>query len=185
MKGSEKDSTPSVPEVSSSQYIPNPPNAFTPEFLKRVGERDEPLTAGEADMAGPWQIEEIPGSGWGLFRLGEGSARRFRPFAVFRRRSVALLAAAILPGTGRDAAFRLQVDPELAGYAVVASGELVGHLALFDDQVIAGLHVAEMLVRSPESLARLLEAAGAITLERAGAILDLQVAGPEGRPAPD
>ncbi len=179
MKGSEENSTPSVPDVSSSQYPVNPANAFTPEFLKRVGERDEPLTAGEADMAGPWQLEEIPGSGWGLFRLGEEPARRFRPFAVFRRRSVALLAAAILPGTGRDAAFRLQVDPELAGYAVVGSGELVGHLALFDDRLIEALHVAEMLVRSPESLARLLEAAGAIALERAGAILDRQVAGPE------
>ncbi len=179
MKGSEKDSIPSVPEVSSSQYIPNPPNAFTSEFLKRVGERDEPFMAGEADMAGPWQLEEIPGSGWGLFRLGEDSARRFRPFAVFRRRSVALLAAAILPGTGRDPAFRLQLDPELAGYAVVGSGELVGHLALYDDRVIEALHVAEMLVRSPESLARLLEAAGAIALERTGAILDRQLAGQE------
>ena len=39
----------------------------------------------------------------------------------------------------RDRAFRLQLDPELAGYAVVSSGELVGHLALFDEEVIHGL----------------------------------------------
>lgn len=171
MRGSDESNTPSVPSVPGSKNN----NAFTPEFLKRLGERDEPLTAGEADMAGPWLMEEIPGAGWGLFRLGEGTARQFRPFAVFRRQSVALLAAAILPGTGRDPAFRLQLDPELAGYAVVSAGELVGHLALFDERVLDALCVVEALVRSPESLAYLLEAAGAIALERAGAILDGRV----------
>lgn len=36
---------------------------------------------------------------------------------------------------------------------------------------------SECLVRSPESLANLLEAAGGLALERAGAILDARVAG--------
>lgn len=173
MQGSDESNTPSVPTVPVSGN-----NAFTFEFLKRVGERDEPVTAGEADVAGPWRLEEIPGAGWGLFRLGETAARRFRPFAVFRSRPVALLAAAVLPGTGRDPAFRLQLDPELSGYAVVSGGELAGHLALFDESVISALHVAEAIVRSPEALANLLEAAGSIALERAGAILDQRVAGP-------
>lgn len=48
-------------------------------------------------------------------------------------------------------------------------------LALFDENVIQGLHVAEMVVCSPESLAYLLEGEGAIALERAGAILDGRV----------
>ena len=68
----------------------------------------------------------------GRYRLGEGLARRFRPAAVFRDRSLALLAGAALPGTGRDAAFRLGSEPERAGYPVRdITGEVVGHLQLF------------------------------------------------------
>ena len=55
------------------------PNAFTPWFLRRIGERDEPPTAGEADVAGPWRIEPIPGEGFGLFREGESLERGFGP----------------------------------------------------------------------------------------------------------
>jgi hypothetical protein len=44
-------------------------NAFTHPFLQRLGELDEPPSAGEADVAGPWDVEEIPG--FGLFRKGE------------------------------------------------------------------------------------------------------------------
>lgn len=48
------------------------PNAFTPAFLQRLGELDEPPSAGEADVAGPWNVEEIPGFGFGLFRPRRG-----------------------------------------------------------------------------------------------------------------
>jgi hypothetical protein len=47
--------------------------------------------------------------------------------------------------------------------------------ALFDESLIEALHVVETLVRAPESLANLLEAAGPIALERAGAILEERV----------
>jgi hypothetical protein len=154
-----------------------PSNAFTSTFLQRLGERDEPPTAGEADAAGPWHLEEVPGAGWGLFRLGESRERGRRPAAVFRRRSLALLAAAVLPGTGRDAAFRLSGEAAPSGFAIEAGhgGEVVGFSALFDEGLIAALHVAESLARSPESLAAFLEAAGQVALERAGAILDERV----------
>lgn len=155
------------------------PNAFDSRFLQRIGERDEPLTGPEADVAGPWIIEEIPGSGFGLFRNGEGLARAFRPTAVFGSRAHALLAAAVLPGTGRDVAFRLGGDPEDAGYPLRdSSGTVAGHLRLFDQSLSDALHVVETLVRSPEALANLLEAAGGLALERAGAILDQRFAAP-------
>jgi hypothetical protein len=51
----------------------------------------------------------------------------------------------------------------------------VGHLELFDQNLMEALHVVESLLRSPEALAGLLEAAGQIALERAGAILDERV----------
>jgi hypothetical protein len=158
---------------------PSSRNAFTPEFLQRIGERDEPLTAAEADVAGPWRVEEMPGVGWGLYRAGEGAARQFRPFGVFRDHAVALLFAAVLPGTGRDKAFRLHKEPEGAGYAVESGsdGRPIGYLALFDETLVEAAHTVECLVHQPESLATLLEAAGGLALERAGAILDVRVPG--------
>jgi hypothetical protein len=162
-------------------------NAFTPEFLQRIGERDEPLTAGEADVAGPWTVEEMPGVGWGLFRAGEGQARGYRPFGVFRERAVALLFAAVLPGTGRERAFRLRKEPERGGYGIELSpdGRMIGFLALFDEPLVDAAHAVESLMRQPESLANLLEAAGGVALERAGAILEARVTGrgPESPPA--
>jgi hypothetical protein len=161
---------------SSDDSIPSSRNAFSPSFLHRIDERDEPPTAGEADAAGPWRVLELPGRGFGLFRAGESPARGHRPAAVLRQRWLALLAAAVLPGTGRDAAFRLQKDSGPEGFAVEdGSGEIVGHLELFDPNLIEALHFAEGLLRSPETLAVLLEAAGQVALERAGAILDERI----------
>ena len=151
-------------------------NAFSPSFLHRIGERDEPVTAGEADVAGPWHVEELPGGGHGLYRLGESRERGFEPYAVFRSRAHALLAAAVLPGTGRDPAYRLQKEGGSQGFAIeTPDGELVGHCALFDENLIAALSLGDSLLRLPECLAGLLEAAGAVALERAGVILDGRV----------
>jgi len=57
---------------------------------------------------------------------------------------------------------------------------VVGHLELFDQNLLEALHVVESLLRSPEALAGLLEAAGQIALERAGAILDERIGGTAG-----
>ena len=149
------------------------PNAFSSRFLRRFNQRDEPLTAGEADAAGPWFIEEIPAVGYGLFRAGESLGRGFRPAAVFPDRWLALVAAAVLPGTGRDPLFRLATEPDASGYGVALDdGAVVGHLDLFDEPLMEAVNVAVSLVRSPWSLAYLLEAAGPLCLERCGAILD-------------
>jgi len=130
------------------------PNAFTRGFLTRIGELDEPPSAGEADVAGPWEVEDLPGFGYGLFRKGETWNRNFQPVAVFHRRPIALLAAAVLPGTGRDAAFRLADKMTSAGFAVTDStGQLAGHVALFNEPLIAALHVVELIISSPDSLA--------------------------------
>jgi hypothetical protein len=147
-------------------------NVFTPSFLERLGERDEPPTAGEADVAGPWRVEEIPG-GFGVFRVSESAGRGFPPYAVFTARPLALLAAALLPGTGREAAFHLQKEAGPAGYTVTErGGDEVGHLQLFDEKLIDTLNVLDALLRMPEALAGVLEAAGAVALERAGVILE-------------
>jgi hypothetical protein len=151
---------------------PDCTNAFSPSFLEQLMDRDEPPTGGEADVAGPWRIEPIPGLGFGLFRIGESLGRGFRPAAVFPDRWLALLAAAVLPGTGRDALLRLNKHPDAEGYGVVLDdGEVVGHFELFDEALLDALNVTASLVRSPQALAYLLEAAGPAALERCGAIL--------------
>ncbi len=151
----------------------HPANAFSAEFLRRFEERDEPPTGSEADVAGPWFVEPIPGIGFGLFRAGESLARGFRPAAVFPDRWLALLAAAVLPGTGRDPLLRLDKEPDALGYGVALDdGEVVGHFELFDETLLDAVNVAIGLARSPWSLAFLLEAAGPLALERCGAILE-------------
>jgi hypothetical protein len=119
----------------------------------------------------------MPGRRFGVFRLGESPERGHRPTAVFRERWTALLAAAVLPGTGRDAELRLSKDLEPDGFAVETGngGQTVGHLELFDERLIEALHVVTALARSPEALANVLEAAGQVALERAGTILDERV----------
>ena len=144
---------------------------FVKEFLGRLGERNEPASAAEADVAGPWDIEELRYTCYGLYRRGESSAGGHRPAATCKDRALALLAAAALPGTGREPLFHLQKNPTPEGYVLEAGAEVVAHLAYFDEKLVEALHVLECVLRSPEAIAHILEAAGAVALERAGAIL--------------
>src|SRR6185369_16798476 len=99
-------------------------NIFLKEFLARLGERNEPVSAAEADVAGPWDVEELRFTCYGVYRRGESSARGHRPAAICKYRALALLAAAALPGTGREALFHLQKDPTSEGYALEVGGEV-------------------------------------------------------------
>src|SRR5829696_3015949 len=184
------------PQVSTVPTHPHLPNAFTVSFLGRLAERDEPPTAGDADVAGPWRVESIPGQGFGLFWVGESLARGFAPTAVYPTRWLALLMAGILPGTGKDPLLLLSKQPNSDGVypvALAAGGDdgddggdgggdgpggraPVGFLQLFDERAIDALNVVIHLLQAPESLAFVLEAAGGVTLERCGAILDERLA---------
>jgi hypothetical protein len=148
-----------------------PTNAFEETFLAAIDQLDEPMTAAEAEAAGPWALLAMPNGDWGVFRRGQ-SPERDVPVASFRRRETALLAAAVLPGTGRDPLFRLAPEPDTKGYLLTgSSGEATGHTRLFDENLRDALHVAECLVRNPEALARLLEAAGGVALRETGRLL--------------
>jgi hypothetical protein len=165
---------------------PHLPNAFAASFLGRLAERDEPITAGDADVAGPWRIEPLPGHGFGLFRVGESLTRGFAPTAVFPSRWLALLAAAILPGTGKDPLLLLSKEADADGvYPVTLAGGgdgdggddgPVGVFQLFEEKSVDAMNVLIHLLQSPESLAYVLEAAGSAALERCGAILAERVA---------
>jgi hypothetical protein len=168
MQGKDQNTIPSVPDVPSSH------NAFAASFLRRFAEVDEPPTAGEADTAGPWRIVEIPGEGFGLFREGESLQRGYLPAAVFADRSLAVVAAAVLPGTGREPMLRLSNQPDEDGFYAVTleDGTVVGRFHLYDQPLLDAMNGALQVIRLPGSLAYLNEAAGPVTLVRCGAILD-------------
>jgi len=98
--------------------------------------------------------------------------------AVFADRFLALLTAAALPGTGRDSLLSLAGDPDPDGwgYAVrLDDGTVVGHLAQFDEDLIDSVNCLVSIVHSAGSLAYELEAAGAVALERCGALLEERI----------
>ena len=97
MRGSKNRSTPSLPPIPSLL-----PNAFNPDFLRRFRARDVLApSAGEANAAGPWVIEELSPEVFEVSRVGMGYARGYFPTAVFVDRWLALVAAAVLPGLGQ------------------------------------------------------------------------------------
>jgi hypothetical protein len=110
-------------------------NAFNVEFLQRMDEIGEPDGAHEADVAGPWAVRPVlyhGATGFAVLReweslqekgaggAGTGNAPDV-PYAVFRRREMALLTAAVLPATGRELLFRLDTEPDAQGFPVIAS----------------------------------------------------------------
>jgi hypothetical protein len=169
------------PNHSSTRVPPATPNAWSPDFLRRLDDRDEPPTAHEAEVAGIAVILPVPGRGFCLYLPGERPELGHLPVACFTERWRALLAAAVLPGTGRDPAYRLRTEEDAGGFALVAGldregkPKTAGHLRLFDEPWAAALAVADALLRSPEGLALLLEAAGKVALARAGTILEARV----------
>lgn len=162
---------------SSVSNPPSHPNAFTAEFLRRLLERDESPTGAEADVAGPWRIEEIPGRGFGLFRVGESAARGFEPVALYPARWLALLTSSVLPGTGRDPMLRLRFDAGKDGRydVLLEDGKVVGSFQNFDEKLLDAVNVAITIAQAPLSLADLVEGAGPVGAERCGTILDERI----------
>lgn len=161
-------------------------NAFDRSFLDDLARRGEVASAQDAEMSGPWTVKPMSGNRFGVFRDweepgaegngGGDTATGDDPEAVFDHREHALLAAAVLPATGRDPFFKLNPIDRPEGYGVESVwGDrwvgTVGRIQRFQPEIIDALHVAEAVVRSPVSLAHLLEAAGPTALELAGRIL--------------
>ena len=142
-------------------------NAFAPAFLERFGRKEQPPSV-EADTAGPWRVEPVDG-GWGCFAEGEAE-----PEAVFAEREMALLAAAAFPASGAAARFKL-LDRQRPPFPVAELGEPAGRVRWWRDELVTAMNHLGLLLHQPGSLAHLLEAAGAITLERVGKILESRV----------
>ena len=171
-------STPSHPTTPAA-----PPNAFSPEYLAEAHDRDESLTAAEADLAGPWKLEPVPGhpDAVAVLRAFESLAEGDIPEAVFFEREHAVACAAVLPLNAREPLFHLAetADPGglvPAGFPMIAThGEqgprVCGWMRTFNPEVAQSLHVVEGLSRSPAALAAILHAAGGGALAQIGRAL--------------
>jgi hypothetical protein len=156
-------------QTEDSTPAPATFNAFTVGYLVLLDQRDEPVTAAEADVAGPWHLEAHPTSGWAVLRQGE-SLEYSQSVAIFSKKDAARLAAAVLPSTGRRSRYRLGQDPDEIGYPVFDETQVVGHFEHFHEDLVVALNVVDALVSSPGALAWLLDAAGGLALDRAGKI---------------
>jgi hypothetical protein len=152
-------------------------NVFTSAFLDRLADRDESLTAGEADLAGPWKQEPLPGrpGAIAVLRAWEDLAVD-APEGVFWHPETARLLALALPLLGREPLFHLAETESAEGYAVSAvygeqGSETAGWLRRYEPRVVEALHLLEGLTRWPAALAALLEVAGPGALEQVGRIL--------------
>jgi hypothetical protein len=175
-------------------------NAFTTDFLHRLDQAGEPDGAREADVAGPWVVRRVRYQGtfgFAVLRDWESPQDGDAPCAIFRRRETALLAAAVLPALGREPLYRLATEPDAAGFPLQAGTGprdpalvpaavavtaiphpgIAGHLRDFDEDLATALQLVAALVRSPLSLASLLEAAGHVAVEQAGRILTTRLEG--------
>jgi hypothetical protein len=90
------------------------PNAFSPEFLEQLRDTPEPLTAAEADLAGPWRVEAVAGhpGAFAVLREWECLERGDLPEAVFLDKETAMLCAALLPLVDRELLFHLATEAE-------------------------------------------------------------------------
>jgi hypothetical protein len=173
----------------SSPRVSSPPNAFSPEFLARVEEHPEPLTAGEADLAGPWKLEPVPGFPGmvAVLRAWESLAAGDLPMAVLVQEESAALYAALLPLYGREPLFHQSGDGASGGplpgsypFGGIFGGEgfqVRGWQRIYQPELVAGFHLLESLVRSPPALAEVLLAAGGGAIAQVGRILAGRLAG--------
>lgn len=149
-------------------------NAFASSYLSELQTKDEPPTTLEAETSGPKKLAES--AGWfHLFRLWESPTEGDSPLVTLEKREVALLFQAIWAAVGREHIFRLSEEAGPEGYAIESGGEVVGHLRTYNPEVVFAAHVAACMVRSPDDLAALLEAAGPTTQELVGEILGRSV----------
>src|SRR4051794_11466453 len=106
------------------------PNAFEDGFLRRFRQEDEPASAAEADVAGPWRIEPASASdgreAFALWRLGERPEYGDSSSALFLDRSTALIAAAVRPFVGRETFYELGKERWNGGFPLLRPGEAGG-----------------------------------------------------------
>jgi len=163
------------PPHSTSPSVSPLDNA--PAYLARLRERDETITAAEAELAGPWKTEPVrakPGA-VAVLRQWEDLDAGDRPVAVVWHEELALLLSVLFPVLDREPRFYIEEGAAADGYALVGmygeqGPQVAGWFDRWEPRFAEGLHLIEALLRSPWALATLLEAAGPGAEEQVGKI---------------
>lgn len=159
-----------------SQSPTQPVTAFSPEYITALRERDEPVTAADPDIVGPWRIWERDDM-FHIFREWERFESGHEPVASFKHREDALLFTTALRACARPMIFHIQnsgpMTPE--GYRVERDGEFVGYLKTDRAELLVVAHALSNVARLPVDLAVLFELAGSEVQEMAGEILGQDV----------
>ncbi|MFL6195091.1 MAG: hypothetical protein ACJ75H_13030, partial [Thermoanaerobaculia bacterium] len=157
---------------------------FSEQYLTALRERDEPASAMDGDMAGPWVVRERNGR-FHLFREWEGFETGHAPTAVFAEREPALLFVSALRALSAFPLFRVAEESarSAAGIEVRRENEVVGHLRVFRPELLAAANHLSFASRSPADLASLLIFSGSQVQEMAGEILGQEILGDGGKEA--
>ncbi len=150
---------------------PDVPNAFDPDFLEQLEHRDIPASAFEAVHGCFWRVVPLDDDRFGLFRLWEDPEHGDAPFAILSDHFTALLAAAVLPLVAARRTIWLYPADDGEGYRLHRDGWEVGQMRTLIPELTDALNLADALVRTPTSLASLLEGAGPGALAQAGKIV--------------
>lgn len=146
-------------------------NAFNPEFLLQAEDLEEPTTAAEAVLAGPWKV--VPAQErYAVLREWEDLDRGDKPWALFTEREHAERMAAILPALATQTSWRMEPRRGEDGFALLGpEGQVLGHLQHSNAELLSALWLTDHLARSPRALATLLLTAGAQALRHVGALV--------------
>jgi hypothetical protein len=168
-----------VPAAPPTPPSNKPPSAFTPAFLANLRGLENPPSARESALRGPWEVEELALDGGRLFAVSR-RAEPFRQgggvFGAFPSRSVALQLAAVLPAVGAPVELHLNRRGRRLGYALHDGQDFLGHVARKEEPLLPMLHVVRRLVSDPDALALLLESAGPELLAILGRALHRRMA---------
>ena len=151
---------------------------FSADLLTLLARSDGEEDTTEAEAAGCRKVAKV-GAWWGLFRTWEEPEEGDQPVAVFTERPAALLAAAVWESRARAPLVRMDPTGTPEGFLVWAASsridskadEPLGWVPIFDVQLGQALALAAALVRDPEALATLLEAAGPEAVDQVDRIL--------------
>ncbi len=148
------------------------------DVLTRLGEVDGEEDTTEAEAAGYRQVVAV-GDRWGLFRTWDEPGKGDRPVAIFTERWAALLASAVWVAHARAPLLRLDPLSTAEGFRLWPACEMaegathrpIGWFRSFNQPAERALVLSAAMVRDPEALASLLEAAGVEAVEQSVRIL--------------
>jgi len=161
-----------------SDSSPQTVNAFSRDYIAALRERDEPASATDGDVVGPWRLRERDGA-FHIFREWERFETGHSPVASFKSREDAMFFQVALGIAARPALLRAREagEPGGRGYVVEREGEAVGSLRTYRAELLVIAQTLASLVRSPVDLSILFELSGSQVQEMTGEILGQGVLG--------